>query len=259
MNNIRKNTEEEKTIVSASFKIPIIVIILSIMFILTLVALLIVLPHEISDNPYSDNTLYEMLIPICIILIITAVLLALFGMIGIKKSTCSITNKRITGVKNYFLFFKKQYSYRLDEIDNVETINLLGLSGIAINFKQGNEQNRVSYNRGIRTMNNPNTFKINFISNINEVYGALTDLLTSIKNSTDLMVDIEMSKVEAEQRKATAFEEMAKNSGVQNAQKENEKSSKSYVQELKDLKELLDAGIITQTEFENQKKKLLEK
>lgn len=166
-----------------------------------------------------------------------------------------MTNKRIYGVTSIFIA-KKKYSYRLDEIDNVETVSSLGIHGLVLNFSQGHgPQGVVRYNRGVTTVSGAGTFKITNIANIDEVYEKLSDLLTSVKNDKDLMVDIEMSKVQAENRKATAFENMASNMGGTTTTKTN--NNPTYIEELKGLKELLDAGIISETEFEEKKKNLL--
>lgn len=84
----------------------------------------------------------------------------------------------------------------------------------------------------------------------------MSNLLTSVKNDKDLMVDIEMSKIDAENRKAGAFESMANNMGA-NPTAKVQSNNQTYIEELKGLKELLDAGIISEEEFNEKKKNLL--
>ena len=240
MNEFRRNTAEEKEIVRARFKVPI--------FLKVILGILIVQCIIFTFN-------FEMFIVVFGFSIIP-ILALIIVIIGIKKSSCIVTDKRIKGVTNFFIA-KKKYSYRLDEIDNVETISTMGIHGLALNFTQGHgPQGRVIYNRGIATVNGAGTFRITNIKNIDEVYEKLSDLITSVKNDKDLMVDIEMSKIEAENRKANAFESMAK--GFGGAQNGTEQSS-NFIKELKDLKELLDAGVLTPQEFEQKKKEMLNK
>ena len=65
------------------------------------------------------------------------------------------------------------------------------------------------------------------------------------------MVDIEMKKVEAANKQAEAIANMA--SGTSGKQS----NSGSYIEELKELKALLDNEIITQEEFNQKKTELL--
>ncbi len=257
MHDIRINKEQEKEIVRARFKIPPFVMVLFVFcafnaLVLTIVGFDL---FQKSINDYHSSSLDG-----CFTLTLgltSLIILPMFiaWMVGIKKSSCIVTNKRIYGVTSIFIA-KKKYSYRLDEIDNVETVSSLGIHGLALNFSQGHgPQGVVRYNRGVTTVSGAGTFKITNIANIDEVYEKLSDLLTSVKNDKDLMVDIEMSKVQAENRKATAFENMASNMGGTTPTKTN--NNPTYIEELKGLKELLDAGIISETEFEEKKKNLL--
>ena len=82
-------------------------------------------------------------------------------------------------------------------------------------------------------------------------------MLTTLKNDKDLMVDIEMSKIDAENKKAAAFERIATN--MSGASQHRNAGSQNYIEELKGLKELLDSGIISKEEFEEKKKNLLNK
>lgn len=257
MHDIRINKEQEKEIVRARFKIPPFVMVLFVFCAFNALVLTIVgfdlLQKSIND--YHSSSLdgsFTLALGLTSLIILP---MFIAWMVGIKKSSCIVTNKRIYGVTSIFIA-KKKYSYRLDEIDNVETVSSLGIHGLALNFSQGHgPQGVVRYNRGVTTVSGAGTFKITNIANIDEVYEKLSDLLTSVKNDKDLMVDIEMSKVQAENRKATAFENMASNMGGTTPTKTN--NNPTYIEELKGLKELLDAGIISEAEFEEKKKNLL--
>lgn len=258
MHDIRINKEQEKEIVRARFKIsPIVIVtfvILAFNTLLFLIGWIVSLKESANDYHYSSSSYGDILF-FSGVMSLTILLMFIAWMVGIKKSSCIVTNKRIYGVTSIFIA-KKKYSYRLDEIDNVETVSSLGIHGLALNFSQGHgPQGIVRYNRGVTTVSGAGTFKITNIANIDEVYEKLSDLLTSVKNDKDLMVDIEMSKVQAENRKATAFENMASNMGGTTPTKTN--NNPTYIEELKGLKELLDAGIISETEFEEKKKNLL--
>lgn len=259
MHDIRINKEQEEVLVRAKFKIPTIVIVLFVFFAFIALIILIsgIVLFQESINDYYDNSSLDGSINLALGITFLIVILLMFipWMVGIKKSSCIVTNKRIYGVTSIFIV-KKKYSYRLDEIDNVETISSLGIHGLALNFSQGHgPQGVVRYNRGVTTMSGAGTFRITNIANIDEVYEKLSGLLTSVKNDKDLMVDIEMSKVQVENRKAAAFESMASSMGETTPTKTN--NNFPYIEELKGLKELLDAGIISEAEFEERKKDLL--
>ena len=253
MNDIRVNNEEEKEIAVANFRVPSIVIVVFI--IIALHSLLSVIVGIILlDSPTSSRTA-TLLIAIGVPLLVIGIPLFIAWMVAIEKSKCIVTNKRVYGVINVFVA-KKNYSYRIDEIESVETISTMGAHGLALYFSQGHgPKGTVRINRGVATISGDGVFKINNIANIDEVYDKLVGLLASIKNDKDLMVDIEMSKVDAENRKAAAFEDIATRIGDNTVSGPSNKQN--YIEELKALKELLDAGIISQEEFEEKKKQLL--
>lgn len=94
---------------------------------------------------------------------------------------------------------------------------------------------------------------LEFVANAREFYEALSNLLVSIKNDIDVQIDIEMAKVNAENKKVDVLETLVNkaSSGNQN--------SNSYIFELKELKGLLDDGVITLEEFNKKKSELLNK
>ncbi len=245
MNEIRLNKEEEKEVVKARFKIPPLIIGLLVLILVHAIVLFIV--GILLEESTS--------LSLGIVALIIVLPMVIIWIIAIKKSFCIVTNKRIYGVTSVFII-RKKYSYRLDEVDNIETVSTLGIHGLALSFSQGHgPQGDVKYSRGTTILNGAGTFKISFIANIDEVYAKLSDLLTSVKNDRDLMVDIEMSKIDAENRKAAAFEKMASNINSDTSSKINNKQN--YVEELKGLKELLDAGIISEEEFNDKKRNIL--
>lgn len=254
MNEIRLNKEEEKEIAVATFKVP--PILIAIFILLALHALLFVIVGIILlGSPSDSSNSATLFIGVGVPMLVIGVPLFIAWMVGIEKCKCIVTNKRIYGVTNIFVA-KKNYSYRLDEIESVETVSTMGAHGLALNFSQGHgPKGTVKINKGVATVSGEGVFKINNIANIDDVYDKLVGLLTSIKNDKDLMVDIEMSKVDAENRKAAAFENMATKMGDTSGSKPS--SNQNYIEELKGLKELLDAGIISPEEFEAKKKKLL--
>lgn len=251
MNDIRLNKEQEKDIVMAKFKVPALHIGFFVYCIINAVISLIAGIISIVFN-FNTTTIFVIALTIFIFLIS----IFLLSIIGIKKSSCVITNKRIYGVTSIFII-RKKFSYRLDEIDNIETISIFGIHGLALNFSQGHGPKGVTiYKRGIATVSGAGIFRITNIANVDEVYDKLSNLLTSIKNDKDLMVDIEMSKIDAENRKAAAFENMANNFGTNPATKV-QSNNPTYIEELKGLKQLLDSGVISEEEFNEKKKNLL--
>lgn len=235
MNEIRKNTEEEIIIAKAHFKAPILEIVLRLVL---FISCLLMFSYFYSIYNYTA------------IGVLFCLLMLFFGFsfipyFFIKNSSCTVTNKRIYGKKFSFSGLK-EYSYRLDKIDNIETV---GKDTIIIHFEQGNKTDNST------TSTDALLFKIEYIANLNEFYNQILKLITNIKNDKDLIVDIEMSKVDAEKQKAAAFEKLANN--ISNNQYTTENTKSDYISELKELKGLVDAGIITEEEFQEKKKQLL--
>ena len=248
MHQIRKNDEKEETVVSAKFKVPVFLII-PFVFALFLVSVLLLCGFGLDD---VDLIVYPL-----IVLVILIIIFAL-ACAGIKKSSCIVTNKMIKGVKS-MVFAKKIYSYRLDEIDNVEITSVLGVHSLNLHFSQGSAPAApIRYGRGLSpsvTRARSDLFVISCIKNYQEIYEKITELLASVKNAKDVKIDIEMSKVDAENKKAEAFAAIAMNMG--NRTGDNTRPTSDYITQIKELKELLDNGIITQEEFEKKKTDLL--
>lgn len=249
MNEIRKNTESEKILATANCKMPKLYIALYIVFIvihsLMMIVGLVLLVKIGSAEAFVFGLLLLTLTVLCFILHISA----------LKKSKCIVTNKRIYGTKVAFIA-RKNFSYRLDMIDNVEVSNSLGVNRLVVSFSQGNGK-QIVVQPGIinKSMYDDNTFSMGCIEKIDEFYNAVTQVLMSVKNDRDTDVDIEVKKIEAQEKQAAAFSKIAENmSGKPTNQSE---VKDDYISQLHRLKQLLDNGVITQQEFEIKKKELL--
>lgn len=247
MNEIRKNTEEEKLLLKAVFKMPKMLIAIYVAIII-FSAFFFASGIAVEALGYDGVIFISMGLAALLVISITFILHA----VGIKKSSCCITNKRIYGTYS-MVYFKKSYSYRLDEIDNVELVSFLGMNAIMLDFSQGKQTTKTQNN--IFNNNSTNTaFRIAYVANSKQVYTKISGLIGERKNEKDLMVDIEMSKIQAETKKAEAFEKIAANMGGANQQ---QTAKSDYLEELKELNELRNAGIISESEFEAKKKQLL--
>lgn len=251
MNDIRKNLEEEKEIISGTFKLSpgamISWIILEIPFLVFFVLMLILLINK-----------QNFLIPTIIfgILLLGYNIYQILKLFGIKKSRLTVTNKRVYGNFSIMLMHKK-FSYRLDEIENVEMQSFLGRHTLMLQFTQGHgpRQTATAYVAGVPISSGAGVLRIANLKNYKEIYEEMNKLMNSVKNVLDLETDIKMKRINTEERKAEALERMATN----NIHDTNDKKSNiSYIEELKQLKELLDQGVITQEEYEQEKKEILD-
>lgn len=149
----------------------------------------------------------------------------------------------IDGVK------KNAFSHRLDMIDDVRlsaTALGHGDSTLTILFSKGNDRGSVQQ-----------VLTLKYVENSKEVYEALSGYIAAIKTDKNLHTDIEMKRIGAQEIQAKAFEKIA--TGItypQNILKSNQ-NNMSYIEEIKNLKVLLDEGIITKEEFEQKKLQLL--
>ena len=169
---------------------------------------------------------------------------------AIKEGKCIVSNKTIRG-KTVGIFSKKNYNYRVDEIENIEIISALGINGLLLHFSQGkaNSATTLSYGKGQNTMIGSNIMRIYYLSNTQEMYDKLSNLLCQVKNDMDVAVDIEMKKVEA-------FSKIADGLSTNNSKvKENDKSD--YITQIERLSALKAQGILTEEEFNTKKKELL--
>ncbi len=248
MNEIRKNREEEIIIVHAKCKMPVVLVVEYIAFMFVCV-LAIILGGLKNDAAYGSALLALGIGWLC-----ADIFLFLSRIYSIKRNTCTVTNKRIYGVKALF-FSKTSFSYRLDVIDNVEIKNDLGLKKLVIYFSQGKDAQPQKRNGNIVN----DTFTLDCIDNNDEVYNAISKMINDVKTDKDLHTDIEMAKVGAQEKQASAFEKIAIN--LSNTPSDDSRHQKAttldYIAELKGLKELLDSGVITRQEFDEKKEQLL--
>lgn len=216
MEEIRKSREEEQTILSAKFRLPIILHILMPLSILMCIIMI-------------TFTLMTEFIVITIILSLLYILLWM----GIRRNRFEITNKVIKG-RYFILFGYKYYSYRLDMIDNVQTSNVLGLNQIKIQFTQGYQGK------------DQNTVCINNIADFQKIAEELNKIIANVRNDKDVQTELSLKHTQAIESIGSAI-----------LNKQDNSKEKDYIYELKQLKELLDGGVITKEEFENKKKNLL--
>lgn len=246
MNEIRKNKEEEREIVSAKFTMPKIeVIVLKVLIIgfALLGAVGIIIGLTRGDFTLCNFFWLSVLFAVC------------WGLrfFGLKDSKFNVTNKTINGV-NSLLLFKKTYRYRLDEIDNIEMeASFLGIHTLVLHFSQGklSSQRNVNYGIGVLSIRGANVFRISCIENYEEVYDKLSGLLASVKNDKDVAIDIEMRKAEAEDRKAAAFEMVASKLGSTEVQQDDS------LTKLERLLKLKENGAITEEEYNKKKEEIL--
>jgi len=264
MNEIRKNKEEEKILIEGKFKYSfgaVLVFILTLIVSITplTITLAISLPLFFSGDKEALFFAIPFLFISCIIFF-PIFIGALGKFIGIKKNQLFVTNKRIYG-RYHIKISRKEFSYRLDEIDNVEMQSTFGFHHLAVQFSQGKGPVAMNtrYPNSIMTMGGFNVFRISYLANEKEVYDILNDLLTDTKNVIDLETDIKMEGIKAENRKADALEHLAKNNKTAVISDADNEESIDYIEELKSLKKLLDKGVITKEEFDQEKKEIFEK
>jgi len=256
MNEIRKNTEEEVNIVDFAFKYETTRFLLNALLALA-AAGVTVGGYFIFKDVKDAAGLGVFIMAIFGVLAIISLATIILKTIGCKRSKITVSNRRIYGKYGPYLV-KKTFSYRLDEIDNVELKEMFGTKTIIINFQDGKgprSSYQVRYGNASRAMAGIGVFAIPSVSNSHEVYDKLCDLLLSLKSNVDLEVDMKMARVNVENRKADVMEKIAtKIDGTSNSN-----SSKSdYIDEIKRLKDLLDSGAITKEEFEQEKKEILD-
>lgn len=240
MNEIRKNEEKEIVLAEAKCKMPKIIIVLCMVGLIAFFIFLVVMLNLIFSNYAYDRLI--IFVPF-IIAFIGLLSYFIFCITAISKTGVYLTNKRIYGTAFYKLT-KKNYSYRLDTINSVELGQSFGNNTIIIDFLHGNDH----------SSGNDCTFVIKYLSNFETFYEKLNEMILSIKNDKDLQTDLQVNKIDVENKKAIAMEKIAEK---YNSDVTKKSSSEDYITQLRRLKELLDCGIISQEEFDEKKKKLL--
>lgn len=253
MNEIRRNAESEKILASAKCKMPKLllaayIIAISVTSIMSLLYLIGEILYVNSDEYYTDydgSGSFIVFLIVSLFLLIMFIVFFVLSLKAIKKSKCIITNKRIYGTKAAFIT-RRDFSYRLDMIDNVEVQNRLGVNMLVITFSQRNVN---------LTNAQPNLFIMNYIEKSDEFFNAASNVLMSVKNDKDVKADIEIKKIEAQARQADAFMRIADN--ISNKQTNQPERKDDYISQLQRLKQLLDSGVITQQDFNEKKEQLL--
>ncbi len=106
-----------------------------------------------------------------------------------SKMYC-ITNKRITFTYNIFNIYKKNGSYRFEEIDDVIATDVLGLNNIIIKFKQGHLIDTPSIYKKDKKI------KLKYVLNYDYTYGKLVEILNSAKNEQEVLWEAVQKNVE---------------------------------------------------------------
>jgi len=251
VNEIRKNTETEQILASAKCKMPKLIkaVYITLICFLSLM-LLVYLVLAICVDAF-----YAALLVVFLVGLIFTICAFILNKKAIAKSKCVVTNKRIYGTRA-MLFICRDFSYRLDMIDNVEVLNSLGVNTLVINFSQGNgNQTAVRLGNVNANMQGANVFIMRYIEKSDEFFDAVSNVLMSVKNDKDVKVDIEVKKIEAQAKQADAFAKIAEN--ISTKQPNHTENKDDYISQLQRLKQLLDSGVITQQEFDEKKKELL--
>lgn len=204
MNEIRKNTENEKILATANCKMPKLYIALYIVFIVIHSLMMIIGLVSLVMIGFAELFVFGLF------LLVLSVLAFVLNIKAIKKSKCVVTTKRIYGTKARFIV-RKDFSYRLDMIDNVEVLSSLGVNTLVITFSQGNG-NQVAVQPGTLNMSirPANTFCMGYIQKSDAFYDAVTQIMMSVKNDKDTKVDIEVKKSRHKQNKQTHLQKSPK-------------------------------------------------
>lgn len=269
MNNIRENTEQEVVYLQAKCDMPKFYRILYFLFIIACIAMdgymllrniRIQMEIEQVETDWVKELLFQsktssLTIIMCFLVAVLVYLLYRWHRKVIKTSSCIVTNKVVKGVKAG-IFSKNSYNYRLDEIENIEIVSMFGIHTLALQFSQGQMKanNPVVYGNTAQTMSGANVFMISNLVDYQEVYDKLSELLASVKNDKDVAIDIQMKKIETEERKAAAFETFAAKFEEKKSQQQND-----AISTLESLARLKEVGLITEEEYNAKKIELLQK
>ncbi len=218
MHDIRLNTEEEIELFKIRFKLPVLfkilyVAMIVISFGLTVTGLILLFTASYTVHNYYYNYWYTNYVNLTLGSIFTpagAVLLAIFILLFsfhgkiIKKNGCTITNKRIYGIKSKG-FRLTSYSYRLDDVDDIQVSTYLRFNSATFRFSPG----FVGLNPVYRTSPIVKTLKLSYVENYQDLYDNLSKLQAYMKNEKDVLIELELKRIEEEARKAAALERLA--------------------------------------------------
>jgi len=213
MHDIRQNTEEEIELFKIRFKLPLVfkivyiaMIVISSMLVIAGLILLFT-SFGLRYYWYMRNlylTLGLSFTAVGLLLAAIFVLLFLFHDRIIKKNDCTITTKRIYGIKSKG-FRLTSYSHRLDDVDDIQVSTCLRFNSATFRFSPG----FVGLNPVYRTSPIVKTFKLKFVDNYEELYDNLSKLQAYMKNEKDVLLELELRRIEAEAKKAAALEHLA--------------------------------------------------
>lgn len=147
---------EEVVLFRAYFKMP---IILHLIYILLIASFFIVFVSIASSFENAFNFAWPYLI-----VSLFFVLIYPLHYQSIKRSNCTITNKRIYGVKKVFIIFNNDFCHRIEKIDKVETTSFLGLYTAKILFTPAT--GLIRFRRS--------SFKLSCLENYNVFYDSLS-------------------------------------------------------------------------------------
>lgn len=112
----------------------------------------------------------------------------IFGIMGILHIQVAfnkliITNKTISG-SQFFLIGHKDFCYRFDMLDNVESVSILGFNNMKLSFTQG----YTTFQHKNKANSERHSFM--FIANFGEVTRQLSELIKSTRNDRDVQTEI---------------------------------------------------------------------
>lgn len=259
MEEIRKNYEDEKEIVRGRCKLSFYVVLVNAIPLLFIG--LFVVCFNCFGYFFDVFPLFFIAIIPEIIFIVYLVFYIAF-LINIKRCYIVVTDKRIYGLSMASNKIRRHFSYRLDHIDNVELRKTFGYEQILVNINQGYFTSAgVYYNSGVSLLRGRNTFLFNYLTNGQEVYEKLNELLLSVRPLTDVVANIETQKLDISRQQVKAIESLGKNqNNVVVATPVNKGDLVyNYIDELRELKELLEQNIISQEDFDKRKQEILDR
>ncbi len=207
MNEVRKHTEKEEPLASTTLRLPVVIYLLyAVIEIILFVNFVMLLSQrlEVSGIP-SDKVLvyvpstWSIIFPLILMLIIGI----LFAIKVSQMANCRviISNKRIYGVKLDW-FVSRRFSYKLDSIVGMENYSALGINYIKIKFDNGNINPSL--------LGNQQTIKIKYVEDLANFTEEIEDLLTSIKNDKDILLDVKLTDIATLEEQNVAIEKIAK-------------------------------------------------
>ena len=210
----------------------------------------------LDDSSFGiGNIVGSALLTACLPIILSLAVYAIYKVHrnSMRQSEFIVSNKVVRG-KIVGIFARKNYNYRLDEIENIEVVSLLGVNSLALQFSNGanNGNTPVVYRNGQQFMMGANVFRISCLVDIQEIYEKLSELLKNVKNDKEVAVEIEMKKLAVEERKAKAFETFSIGQKNDDVGSNNDDLSK-----LERLAQMKKSGLISNEEYEAKKEELL--